>query len=381
MIWAAAVDMAQLYVALRFLEELRRRQPVIAAVVAVTSEPARRIAEDQARPEDLVVDLPPDEPAPLRQALDAHPPSCLLVVGNALRPGLIREVSRRGHPVAWIGGEFNTGDFATWGRSSEFLSLRHDFALICLRAEAQRDRLLSLGFPAERIHVVGDVKYDSAAPLPGADGRADAILRAAGIREDQPILLGGSVWRGEDAILLDLLQDLRTRHHRLALILAPVLMADVPAMEDEARNRGLHALRRSQLGSEEPDASADILLIDSVGDLRDLYGRADVVFLGRTITHRPGANLAEPAAQGRPIVVGPHMEHFKEILEDFRAEDAVIQVQDAAGLGEAVDRLLSSPEDRALYGRRARTVVKRHAGALGRTVEVVLDVLAGQCSK
>lgn len=358
MIQIAAMDLAQLYVALRFLAGLRRCQPVRTAL-AVTSEAARRIAEREAGPGDRVVDFPPD--------LDTDPPESLVVIGNALPFDLIRLASTREIPVSWIGVEINRGDFATWAQSPEFRGLHEAFSLICLRTEEQRERLLTLGFPGECIHAVGCVKYDTAEPQEGAGPRAAALLEAAGMGRRRPVLLGGSVWKGEDTVLLDLLSRLRPRFPGLCLVLAPVLMQDAPHIESEALRLGLHPVRRSRLPAEHP---ADVLLLDSVGDLRDLYSQADAVFLGRSLTHRPGANLAEPAAQGRAVVVGPHMEHFAEVLEDFRAADAVVQVADVAGLGAAVERLLASPEARAELGRRAREVVSRSSGALERTLDL-----------
>ncbi len=367
MIVVAAMDLAQLYVALRFLSGLRRRwrrQPEVRIGLAVTSEAARRIAEREAGPEDRIIDFPPD--------LDADSPTGLLVIGNALPFDLIRLAAARGIPVSWIGGEINRGDFATWAQSPAFRGLRDAFSMICLRTEKQRERLLALGFPGERIHAVGCVKYDSAEPQEGAGPRAADLLRAAGMAERRPVLLGGSVWKGEDTVLLDLCSRLRSRFPGLCLVLAPVLMQDASHIESEALRLGLRLVRRSRLPAE---PAADVLLLDSVGDLRDLYSQADVVFLGRSLTHRPGANLAEPAAQSRAVVVGPHMEHFAEILADFQAADAVVQVSDAAGLGFAVERLFASPEIRANLGRRAREVVIRNSGAL----EWTLDLFSPAC--
>jgi 3-deoxy-D-manno-octulosonic-acid transferase len=165
---------------------------------------------------------------------------------------------------------------------------------------------------------------------------------------------------------------LEPRFPDLALILAPRATQDAAAIVDQIAQRGLAAVLHSRLraGETVPSSrSTPVLVVDTYGDLRALYACAAVVFVGRSLTARSGSNLMEPAAYGKAIVVGPHFEDFPGELQTFLAADAVRQVADADQLETAIAELLSDADLRDAYGRRARDVMTRHAGALGRTVD------------
>jgi 3-deoxy-D-manno-octulosonic-acid transferase len=119
-----------------------------------------------------------------------------------------------------------------------------------------------------------------------------------------------------------------------------------------------------------------VVLLDTLGELASVYGLADVVFVGGSLVPSGGHNILEPAAAGRPVIVGPHMENFQEIADQFRASGALVQVADAEQLGDEVAALLLDASRRRELGERGRRLVEDNRGAVRRTVDALAALVA-----
>jgi 3-deoxy-D-manno-octulosonic-acid transferase len=175
--------------------------------------------------------------------------------------------------------------------------------------------------------------------------------------------------------MVDLYRSLKTRYPGLVLVLVPRHVERTPQIVETIRPMVGRLVMRSDLSADRAqDVSApDVLLVDTTGELKDFYAHADIIFVGKSLTRHGGQNVIEPALCGKPIIVGPNMENFRAILQDFLAADALIQVSSAGRLRQAVDELLCSPERRDALGRAARRVVEKGAGAVGQFIEELTD--------
>jgi 3-deoxy-D-manno-octulosonic-acid transferase len=117
----------------------------------------------------------------------------------------------------------------------------------------------------------------------------------------------------------------------------------------------------------------ECLLVNTTGELRHFYTRADIVFVGKSLTAQGGQNPIEPAALGKAVVFGPHMENFPDIAPSFVQAQAALQVPDEAGLEKALIRLIENPAERQALGQRAQSVVRDNQGSLGRTVSMIME--------
>ena len=138
--------------------------------------------------------------------------------------------------------------------------------------------------------------------------------------------MGGSTWDGEEAALLDAYVNLKKEFPKLALVLAPRHVERSEAVLAEVSARRLEVVRRTSLnGSSNPD----VLLLDTTGELKNFFCCADAIFIGKSLTQHGGQNIIEPALCGKPVIVGPNMENFRSVVEDFRQADALVEVRDA----------------------------------------------------
>lgn len=373
-IWVHAVSVGEVFVALRFIEEFRARRPAARFVVTTTTSTGHAMAEKGISPEDVLIYFPLDFPFIVRRALRLIRPKALVLVECELWPNLIRLAKRSGIPVALINGRISEHSYRGYRKLRAFTRpLLACADLLCVQGEGDRDRLVHLGADPARIRVVGSAKYDLLPLEQGPEATARAAIAAAGAGEGRLVLLGGSTWAGEEAVLLDIYRELRARFPKLFLVLVPRHAERSAAVLREIEDRGLKAVRKTALngGTAPGGARAEVLLVDTTGELRGFYACADIIFVGKSLTEHGGQNIIEPAQSGRAILVGPNMENFASVVPDFLAAGALLQVQDAAGLKVAIERLAAEPARAADLGSRAAQLVKEKAGAVGRTLDLV----------
>jgi 3-deoxy-D-manno-octulosonic-acid transferase len=382
-IWIHAVSVGEVFVALRFMEEVRRRRPEAQFVLSVTTSTSHALADGKRAAGDLLIYFPLDFPFIVRGALRAICPRALVLVECELWPNLIRQARRRGIPVVLINGRVSAHSYAGYRKLRIFTRpLLALVDLLCVQGEEDRSRLADLGADPARIHVMGTAKYDDR-PAAGGGGRdrAAGLLAAAGVDPARTVLLGGSTWAGEEEVLLDLYRDLRVRFPGLFLVLAPRHAERAPQVLGVIESRGLTVRRRTRLADRPAGGPPDVLLVDTTGELRDFYAAAAIIFVGKSLTRHGGQNIIEPACFGKAVIVGPNMENFSSVMPDFLGAGAILQVADAAGLRNAVEELLSNPARREALGRRALDVVQARSGVAARTADRLVPVLFGGGSR
>ena len=147
-----------------------------------------------------------------------------------------------------------------------------------------------------------------------------------------------------------------------------------PAVTALAAGQGLETVRRSELPVD-GDPRAAVVVLDTVGELATLFQIATVVFLGGSLVPAGGHNILEPAAWGKPVVFGPHMENFAEIAALFLTNRAACQIRSAGALEPALSTLLGDPVQRAALGAAARALVEANRGATDRSLAVMAALL------
>ncbi len=376
-LWIHAVSVGELYVAFRFMEEYRARRPEARFILSTTTSTGHTLAAKRLDPADVLIYFPVDFIAVMHRVLELFRPRAIFLVEGEYWPNLIRMARRRGIPVAMINGRMSARSFGRYRRLRMFMRpLLREMSILCVQSETDRQRLLELGADPARLKDLGSAKYDLVPPDDGGEQKARALLSAAGMGARNLILLGGSTWAGEEEALLEVYRQLKLEQPELVLVLVPRHAERAPAILKLIEERGLRAVRRTALDLSRPlSRPPDVLLVDSTGELRNFYPCADVIFVGKSLTQKGGQNIIEPAVCGKPIVVGPHLENFPVIREDFCKAEALLQVQDTAELATAIRGLLADAPRRTELGRRAARVVQDQAGALKATVEQLLPLI------
>lgn len=299
--------------------------------------------------------MPWDRARAVRRWLQSAAPEGVVVIETELWPNLFRECKRARARLALVNARIYPEDLWRYRLIGGFMRGVLAFPdLIGVQHEAERERFLALGADPQRLFVGGNTKVDAAVATlaPGSNPALAA--------QDQLLLVAGSTHWPEERYLVEALVSLRGEWPGLRLVVAPRAVQRASRVARYAGERGVRAVRGSGAG----DAGDwDVLVIDRIGLLREWYGRADVVFVGGSLAAHGGHNFLEPAAYARPVVVGPHMTHFQELLERFRTEGALLQLGGVEELEGVLRRLFRDAALRAATGRRATRCLREGQGA------------------
>lgn len=373
-VWIHAVSVGEMFVALRLMRDWRVREPSVRFVLSTTTSTGYAIAQKEVKEPDAFIYFPLDMPFVMRRILKLMKPRALVLVELELWPNLVRQATRRAIPVVLINGRISDRSFRGYQKVRMFTSrILPLLKLICAQSKADADRLIALGAPADRVHVMGSAKYDVAQPDPDGETKAYQALEAAGLVENVRLLLGGSTWPGEESILLDGFKDLRAKHPSLRLVLAPRHVERSEAVANEILSKGFTLVRRTEGKRDGPQA--DVFLLDTTGELKNFYAMAEVIFVGKSLTEHGGQNIIEPALFGKPVVVGPNMENFRVIVADFLKVGGLVQVNDGKSLIAAIDDLLTNPDKAGKLGQAGARLLREQSGAMQRTLDRVLAVV------
>lgn len=379
-VWVHAVSVGEVFVALKFMDEMRAKRPGTAFVLTTTTSTGHRLAEKMMRSDDKLLYFPSDFPFIMRRMLDILNPVAVILVECELWPNLVRLASERKVPVILVNGRISQSSYdgykklkIVFEKTLNMISMAH------VQGARDRQRLLDIGMAPERVEVVGSAKYDVAERDRSGEEDVAQVLKAVGMGEGRAVVVGGSTWPGEETILLSVYKRLREQIGNMRLVIVPRHAERAGEVVAEIERCGLKHTRRSELrAGREPAEPPDVLLVDTTGELKSFYALAAVVFVGKSLTRRGGQNIIEPALYGRATVVGPHMENFAAVMDDFLAADAIIVVRDEAEMEDALRRLLADERLRLEYGRRAGLLVDSKRGAIGITVEQALKFIPSE---
>jgi 3-deoxy-D-manno-octulosonic-acid transferase len=371
-VWIHAVSVGEVLTARVLVAPLKQRLPGHRIFLSTTTVAGRAVAERSVRDADGVFFAPFDWPSPVRKALDRVQPALLVLVETEIWPNLIHEAHRRGVRVVIVNGRISPRSFGRYRAVRALLSrVLAEVDLFLMQSTPHADRARRIGAPPGRIRALGNLKFDAL-----GEARAPAELsRLLGVvTGGPPLWVAGSTVAGEERMVLAAFGEVRARVPGARLLLAPrhpERFAEVAALVEGA---GFRAERRSALGP--AGFEGDVLVLDTLGELAGVYALATVVFVGGSLVSAGGHNILEAAVEGKPILVGPHMENFQEIADEFRAEGALLVVLSAEELGREVAGLLADPARRAALGGAARAIVGRNRGALARTVDALAELIA-----
>jgi 3-deoxy-D-manno-octulosonic-acid transferase len=379
-LWMHAVSVGEMNVCVQVIRALEPRMPNLKIVVSTTTTTAMGELQKRLPAHVTKIYYPVDRRKYVASALATIHPHAFALIESEIWPNFLWQAKAKGIPLFLINARLSERSFPRYKRFSFlFRPLFGSFAAVGAQNEDDAARLRELGCAPDAVHVVGNLKFDAAKLEGKALLDVPALLAELGVPAGAPIVVAGSTHPGEDEILAEQLPRLRKQFPGLFLILVPRHFERSPAVADALTKRGIKFVLRSEVSPDnQHDAgSVECLLVNTTGELRYFYEVATVVFVGKSLVARGGQNPIEPAALGKAVVFGPNMQNFKDVVKIFLDGDAVVQVPDSAKLEKALAELLSRPERRAQLGQNALNVVRANQGAVKRTVDMIVEQLAG----
>jgi len=376
-IWIHAVSVGEALTARALAADLQARYPRLRLFVSTTTIAGQQVAKSSLRGVDGVFYFPFDWTFIVRRTLNLVKPRLFIMMETEIWPNLLRECRRRHVHTVLINGRISSRSYPRYRFVRPFF--RHVLADIdrcCMQSDESARRLVDLGADPARVSVTGSLKFDSLElPAPALHGKPrNRVLRFFRIAPNRTVIVAGSTMRGEEAGVLRALARLKATTPTALAIVAPRQPERFGEVERLARDAGFAVVRRSVLPID-AEPRADVVVLDSIGELAQLYQVATAVFVGGSLVDHGGHNILEPAIFGKPIVFGPHMQNFKEIAETFVAHDAAVRVTSDRELEETMLALVRDPVRRAGLGAAARALVEANRGAKEKTLAIITDLV------
>ena len=303
-----------------------------------------------------------------------NPAACVLVESDVW-PNVVHVLHKRKVPVILANARLSERSLAGYQR---FLFLMGPvfkrFLALGVQSARQRERFGALGVEQERIHVTGNMKYDTARSIAAPD---QGLASRLGIRARAPVLVAGSTHPGEETVLEQVLASSCKQGKNLFVIVAPRDPGRAKTVARIFSEKGWRAGLYSEAGQGGAQ-TMDVCVVDKMGVLAGLYALGDVCFVGGTLVPEGGHNPLEPASWAKPVVFGPDMSDFPEISDILVEQKAAWRALDASELLKAVQTLLEDSAKAAAMGQAARGVVEANQGAVARTLALVKGALENE---
>lgn len=361
-IWLHCVSVGETNAARPLVERLLTEFPRHRLVVSTTTKTGQDIAgKIFAGKADAITYFPFDWKFSVRRALAAFRPSLVLLMETEIWPRFIREAKLSGAKIAIVNGRLSKRSFERYRRVGSFVRrVLADVDLAAMQDEHDAKRIIDLGIEPGKVTVTGNLKFEqSASP---ADGRLTEYFRNRfAISSARPLIIAASTHQPEEEYLIESLEG--ELGHSCRLMIAPRHPERFDAVEKLVLESPYSLARRSSPESD-IDHAADVILLDSIGELREAYPLADVVFVGGSLIPHGGQSMLEPAFEGKAIVTGPYTANFESVVTEFLENDAIVQTPEAAAeleiverLSEALTGLIEDPRRRAELGRNAAAMM------------------------
>jgi 3-deoxy-D-manno-octulosonic-acid transferase len=376
-VWIHAVSVGEVLTARALLPELRQRYPRLRIFLSTTTMTGQEIARNNLQYVDAVFYFPFDFAFIVNRTLRLVKPRLFIMMETEIWPNLLRACRRAGIKTLLANGRISARSYPRYRLARGFFRrVLADVDRCCMQSEESARRIIDIGAPRDRVSVTGSLKFDSLdfPGTPAADRGRNRVLRYFRMSAGRPVIIAASTRKGEEVFVFEAFQRIRATMTNALLIIAPRKPEQWDEVERLARRGGWNVTRRSELRVDD-EPRQDVVLLDTVGELAQLYHVATAVFVGGSLVDTGGHNILEPAVFGKPIVFGPYMQNFAEIARAFLDNGAAVQVRSGRELESTLLALLSDPVRRASLGAAARALVEANRGARARTLATIAQLL------
>jgi 3-deoxy-D-manno-octulosonic-acid transferase len=366
-VWVHAVSVGEVMAAHPLIRELKKAHPRRKLLLSTVTVTGNFTARQRVPEADAVFYFPFDFPWIVRRVIRRIDPALVLIAETELWPNFFRELRRRGIPSALVNGRISPRSFGNYLRFRTFFTqVFGNVELFCMQSSEDADRITQIGAPPERVKTTGNLKFDQRIPT-----EQEPPLS---IPPGRQVITAGSTHRGEEAILLDVFSRLRAKHPGIVLIIAPRHPERFDEVCSIITGRGYACQRRTRM----VEPVQDVVLLDTIGELRSFYGLADIAFVGGSFVKVGGHNLLEPAAMKKPVLFSSYMFNFKEISEEITLAGGGFLVKDKEELYQKLDMLLSNRDLSVEMGKKAFSVIEANSGAAVKTLRLVEGLLGAE---
>lgn len=376
-IWLHAASVGEIVAASPIIKEIRRQFPDSAILVSVVTATGYSMAKRIITDADSIIFFPLDLPGISYQVVKRIRPSVFLLVETELWPNFLKAARHFKIPVMMVNGRISDKSVGRYRYLHTVLkSMLDTVDTFCMQSAIDAEYIIRLGADPKRVVVTGNTKFDQNYTNVTQDEK-QLICEQMGFAQGSPILVAGSTHNGEEEALFVALQKVRESFPQAKLIIAPRDIMRVDELTSLAANFGFVAKRRTLLLNKSSN-DHDIVLLDTIGELGKIYSVGTIIYVGGSLVERGGHNILEPAAHGKPILVGPHMFNFKDTYALFSSRKACITVDNAITLAEKILYILNNEQVQQDMSRETLAIIDENRGAAYKSMRYLQEILDRQ---
>jgi len=366
-IWVHALSVGETTSAIALLNEIRSNEPDNILLFSTTTTSALALATEKVTPHvDAIIPFPVDIFFVVKRFLDTFNPDLFILVETDFWPNLLHSLSARNIPALLVNGRISDTSMTRYQRFRLFFKpMFNQFKMLCMQTAADARKMEGLGIPAHKIETLGNLKYKSSLEI-NVSPTLPFILPTSDL-----FIVCGSTHPGEEEIILAAYRQLLEKYPHLKLAIAP----RKPSRTEEIERIAERSVISSNRYSTNPSCLEALLLIDTIGDLADLYAVSDISFIGGSLVPEGGHNPLESCLHGVPTLFGSYMDDFREISQELLASRAGFQVSNKSELISTLELLITSAEIREEVGENARTFMTKHKNVLPAHLAMIRNYL------
>ncbi len=376
-IWLHALSVGEVSSAQRLVAMLRQQFPKAIIILSTATRSGEKFARQNLGDlVDNITPMPLDLLPAVRRYISRLRPDIFILVETDIWPNFINELRRRHIPAILVNGRFSADSFRLYRRASFiFRPLFNTFSLICMQTAEEVQKLIDFGINPHQVKALGNLKYECGLPAPdaasGAQKKRQETLHNLGISPANNIWLVGSTHKGEEEIILAAYGRIKEKYPDLYLIIAPRNIERGPEIKAMALSLGFTPALRS----EDIKPEADMLILDSLGELAGLYKHAKIALIGGSLVPERGHNPLEAAAVGCPILFGPNMEDFAEIAADLLTFGAAFETRDSNTIYMRLAEILNNDKLEKQMAAAGLDLVEKQQGVTHRHLAEIAAIL------
>ncbi len=375
-IWLHAASVGEIVATSPIVKEIKREFPdnpiLISVVTASGYEMAKRIITEA----EGIIFFPLDLPWLALNAVKRIKPRVFLPVETELWPNFLRAVRNYNIPVMMVNGRISDKSVKRYTYLHTVLQdMLSTVSRFCMQSQVDAEYIIRLGADSSRVEITGNTKFDQTYTDVTAEEK-NILARQLGVADSYPVLIAGSTHKGEEESLLRTMQAVQQKYPQGKIIIAPRDIMRVDELAAMAQGMGFATARRTQLQAAElPGDSPTVIFLDTIGELGKVYAFGDIIYVGGSLIRHGGHNVLEPAAHGKPIIVGPHMFNFKDSYALLSGRGACVTANDDRELTAQVLSILADDSVRRHMGEQSLAIIMENRGAARKSVVALKNLL------
>ena len=367
-IWIEAVSVGEVALCRTLIPRLKERYPGKDIVLSTITKTGNDLAKKSLSGAATIIYFPLDFSYITRKVAAIIRPEIYIMIETEIWPNLLKTLSDDKVPSVLMNGRISDRSFWKYRLAKPFLKKTLGrINKFCMRSRDDSLRIIELGAPKDRVMVTGNMKFDigmASNARPSVDAG-----RMLGLRQGDKLFVAGSTHEHEEDAVLEVFKKLADEFPELKLLIAPRHIERVGEVEAAVKKAGFEPARLSEA------KRSRVMILDTIGQLNDIYALAAIVFMGGSLVKYGGHNPIEPAVFGKPVIFGPHMFNFSDIARIFLSGDAALEAMDTSALFDKCVSLLKDEKRSLRMGENARKIVSENSGATARNLVVLEQVL------